>query len=152
MSISKQLMSNIDGIDHISYAVRNTDETIKLLEIVGFNTELYRKPVEELGIYASKLMNSKSEVIELVEPMGNKPSPVDEMVSREKAVLYHVCFKVNEFENTRKKLINDGAVTVTGPFESYLFDGYSVSHMYHPSLGLFEIFGEMKNDKNSRID
>ncbi|MCG7540025.1 hypothetical protein EXT48_06390 [Pseudoalteromonas sp. CO348] len=130
------------GVDHVAYATRNTDSTLKLFSLLGFETVIYKKEIVPLNIYATKMKNSKGDVLELVESLDiSKRSPIDEVLKNEDCCIYHICFRVNDFYKTHKEMKNKGALVLTKPFESYLFEGYMVSHMYHPSLGMFEIFG-----------
>jgi hypothetical protein len=129
------------GMDHIAYATRDTDKTAALFEVMGFVTVLHKLEFKRHNIYVSKMRNDRNDMIELIEPIAS-PSKVEEILSGREAMLYHACFKVDDFFGTYRRLRATGAIAVTQPFESVIFSGYMVSHMFHINTGLFEIFGK----------
>lgn len=136
----EQLISESNGIDHVAYATKNTDKTIAIFKLLDYEVALLKKEINRFNIIVSKMTNYKGDVIEIVEPV-RKPNPVQNVLKNNDCAIYHICFKVKDFYTTRKQLLSLSAVTLTKPFESLIFDGYMVSHMYHPSIGVFEIFG-----------
>lgn len=128
------------GIDHVAYATRNTDNTIGFLATLGFDVKIYKVVIEKQNVYVSKVSNQKGDVIEIVEPIGY-PSAFDDILGERDAAVYHTCFMVDDFEEIVSKVKKAGAIAITRPFESILYEGYRVTHMYHPSFGMFEIFG-----------
>ncbi len=141
------LIHKLSGVDHIAFASTDSDKTIALLRLLGFETVIYKKHVERFNIIATKVINDKKDVAEIVEVYDrSKRSPIDSFLKDGQSNIYHVCYKVEDFEQTYHTLIEMGAMAVTKPFESYLFDGYMVSHMHHDSIGLFEIFGRKKHE------
>ncbi len=147
--IAKILISESCGVDHIAYATPNTTKTLEIFEALGYRTVIHKKHIERFNIFVSKLINSKNDVAEIVEIYDkSKRSPIDNYVKDNQCTVYHVCYKVDDFNVTCKALRDMGSLVVTKPFESYLFDGYMVSHMFNQSLGLFEIFGRKKNEHN----
>jgi 4-hydroxyphenylpyruvate dioxygenase-like putative hemolysin len=147
--IAEILISESSGVDHIAYATPNTTETLALLESLGYRTVIHKKHIERFNIFVSKLINSKNDVAEVVEIYDkSKRSPIDNYVKDNQCTVYHICYKVDDFNATYKALRDMGSLVVTKPFESYLFDGYMVSHMFNQSLGLFEIFGRKKDERD----
>lgn len=143
--ISELLISKVSGVDHIAFASIDTDRTIEMLSLLGFETVIYKKPVERFNILATKVINNKNDVAEIVEVLDRtKRSPIDNFIKDNQSQVYHVCYKVDDFDEAYRALLNVGTLVVTKPFESYLFDGYRVSHMYNDSIGLFEIFGKIR--------
>lgn len=134
------LISLKNGIDHIAYASRDTDKTAKVFAIFSFEIAIYKKRIDKFNIYVSKLINGNSDVVEIVEPYSS-PNPVASLLNKTECAIYHVCYKVDNFNKIFNELLECGTIVITKPFESLLFDNYMVSHMHHPFLGLFEIFG-----------
>ena len=128
------------GVDHVAYATRNTDSTIGFLAALGFEVKIHRVVFERQNVYISKVSNQKGDVIEIVEPISY-PSAFDDILGERDAVVYHTCFMVDDFEESVSEVKKAGAIAITRPFESILYEGYRVTHMYHPSFGMFEIFG-----------
>lgn len=137
------LVSVKNGIDHVAYASRDTDKTAKMFAIFSFKIVIYKKKINKFNILVSKLKNDKGDVIEIVEPYAS-PNPVTSLLHKAECVVYHICYKVEDFYEIYNELMECGTVVISKPFESLLFDNYMVSHMYHPFLGLFEIFGKKR--------
>ncbi len=140
-SFIDQLVAPGAGVDHIAYATRQIDGTAEILGLLGFRKVIDKTPINKFGILASKLVNDRGDVIELVEPIPGEPSAVSGTLGTADCVLYHICHKVENFAATYLSLKAAGATTVTKPFESLIFSRHMSAHLYHPSLGLFEIFG-----------
>ncbi len=139
------LVSPSAGVDHIAYATRCSRKTIELLVRLGFEVVIEMKRVERFNTFASKLRNQKGDVIEVLEPIDpSRRSPVDSALINFECAVCHVCYKVDDFDKAFEEFVGLDCVVLTQPFESYIFDGYMVSHLYHPHLGVFEIFGEKK--------
>ncbi|OUS01163.1 hypothetical protein A9Q81_09900 [Gammaproteobacteria bacterium 42_54_T18] len=143
--IADILINKVSGVDHIAFASTDTDCTIEVLSLLGFETAIYKKTVERFNILATKMINVKSDVIEIVEVLDrSKRSPIDNFIKDNQSQVYHVCYKVDDFDKAYRALVALETLVVTKPFESYLFDGYRVSHMHNESIGLFEIFGRIR--------
>ncbi|WP_338871368.1 VOC family protein [Myxococcus stipitatus] len=133
------------GYDHIAYATRDTDASVKLFEALGFTVKIYKQEIDKFNVFVTKLVSQDHHVAELVESRGG-PSVVTELLGDKETAVYHVCFKTNDFQRAREKLKGTGAVTVTRPMRipyplTPEHERFWASHMYHPSLGLFEITG-----------
>lgn len=134
------------GYDHVAYATRDTDASVKLFEALGFTVKIYKREIDKFNVFVTKLVSADSHVAELVESRGGA-SVVGQVLDDEKeAAVYHVCFKTNDFQRAQAKLKQAGAVTVTRPMRipypvTPEHERFWASHMYHPNLGLFEITG-----------
>jgi aminocarboxycyclopropane-forming enzyme len=133
------------GYDHVAYATRDTDATVKLLEVLGFAVKIHRQELDKFNVYVTKMMLNGGAVAEIVEPRGER-SAVSKVLADKESSVYHACFKTNDFHAALDKLKKFGAVTITKPMRI----PYPVTeehrtfldvHLYHPSLGLFEITG-----------
>lgn len=141
-------MSNDDifvGYDHVAYATRDTDATVKILEALGFTVKIYKEQIEKFNVYVTKMVSKAGTVAEIVESVSF-PSVVSELLGDRNAIVYHACFKTDDFYKAQEKMKRSGAVTVTKPMTipypiTEEHKSYLASHMYHPSLGLFEITG-----------
>jgi methylmalonyl-CoA/ethylmalonyl-CoA epimerase len=78
--------------------------------------------------------------IELVEPAG-KPNPVENMLKTMPSVLYHVCYRVENFSECVGYLKRNGFYMVTQPFETSFEKGFWASHFFNKQWGLIEILG-----------
>lgn len=133
------------GYDHIAYATKNTDETMKLLETLGFTLIVYKGVIHKFNAYITKMASSSGQVAEIVEPIGPS-SVVSEFLKDKSAGVYHTCFRTDDFHRSRKLLQASGALAVTKPMEipfpaTDQHKTFLTTHMYHVGLGLFEISG-----------
>jgi 4-hydroxyphenylpyruvate dioxygenase-like putative hemolysin len=136
------------GYDHVAYATKDTDATVKLLTTLGFTVKIYKQEIEKFNVFITKMVSRDNHVAEIVEPRG-APSVVSKLLDGNEATIYHACFKTDDFEGARERLREAGAVTITKPMRipypvTEEHTTYWASHMYHPNLGLFEITGPEK--------
>ena len=91
-------MKDIDmRLDHISYAVKSTDEAIKVFNTFYSKVEIYKYLEKDQNVFITYLSNNNlNHRIELVEPAG-KPNPVENMLKTMPSALYHVCYRVESF-------------------------------------------------------
>lgn len=133
------------GYDHIAYATRETDPTVKVLEELGFVLKIYKQQLNKFDIYITKMVSPRQEVAEIVEPRGPK-SVVSELLNDTEATVYHTCFRTNDFHKAQDRMKKAGAITITKPMSipypvTQEHKTFLASHMYHPKLGVFEITG-----------
>ncbi len=128
-------------LDHISYAVRSTEEAIKAFSIYYNKVDVNKYLEKGQNVYITYLSNESSDHrIELVEPAGN-PNPVESMLKTSPSVLYHVCYRVKNFSETVDQLKKNGFYMVTAPFETTFETDVWASHLFSQQWGLIEIIG-----------
>ena len=136
------------GFDHVAYATRDTDATVKVLEQLGFTLRIYKREIQRFNVYITKMISHDKSVAEVVEPITS-PSVVSALLKDREATVYHSCFLTNDFNAARKRMKKMGAVTITKPMHipfpsTTAHETYVTSHMFHSSLGLFEITGPIR--------
>jgi methylmalonyl-CoA/ethylmalonyl-CoA epimerase len=128
-------------LDHISYAVRSSDEAIKSFSFFYPKINNYKHFEENQNVFITYLSDdSINHRIELVEPAGS-PSPVENMLKTMQSVLYHVCYRVENFSEAVERLKGNGFYMVTEPFEGSIEKGFWASHFFNPHCGIIEIIG-----------
>ena len=128
-------------LDHISYAVRSTDEAVKVFSLFYSKVDVHKYLEKSQNVFITYLSNgSVKHRIELVEPAG-KPNPVENMLKTMRSVLYHVCYRVDNFSECVERLKGNGFYMVTEPFETSFEKGVWASHFFNPHWGLIEILG-----------
>jgi len=133
-------------LDHISYAVRSTDESIELFSAIYPIVATYKYLEKNQNVFITYLSNKKdNHKIELVEPAGH-PSPVDNMLKSQDTVLYHVCYRVEDFNKAIRYFKNRGFFMITTPFETSIEKGIWACHFFNPKSGIIEITGENKDE------
>lgn len=129
-------------LDHISYAVRSTDEAIKSFKLFYNKVDVHKYLEQGQNVFITYLSNESTDHrIELVEPAGN-PNPVENMLKTTPSVLYHVCYRVENFEESVERLKENGFYMVTEPFETTFEKGVWASHFFSQQWGLIEIIGK----------
>ena len=128
-------------LDHISYAVRSSDEAIKSFSLFYPKINTYKHFEENQNVFVTYLSSDTvNHRIELVEPRGS-PNPVENMLKEMQSVLYHVCYRVGDFSEAVERLKENGFYMVTEPFEASIEKGFWASHFFNQHWGLIEIIG-----------
>ena len=142
------------GFDHVAYATHDTDATVRLLELMGFQLKFYKEPLDRFGCYITKMLSGE-DVAEIVEPRPGESSVVSRLLEGRDATVYHTCFRTNDLLAATRELKRQGALVITKPMRipypaTPAHEGYLTSHMYHPQLGLFEITGPVREEPTSQ--
>ncbi|BAI73715.1 coronamic acid synthetase (plasmid) [Azospirillum sp. B510] len=133
------------SIDHVAYATRDAARAAAFYEALGFEKIVDAQPIEAFGVHITKLRSPVGEIVELVEPFRDN-SVVSRLLLDVEACLYHVAFRVDDMTLAGQALRAQGALTITEPMDipypaTPAHRTMKASHMYHPSIGLFEITG-----------
>ncbi|MEA2663498.1 MAG: aminocarboxycyclopropane-forming enzyme [Candidatus Eremiobacteraeota bacterium] len=140
----------VPGFDHVSYATLDTDATVEILRALGFELHNYKEGQSDFDVFISKMVGPEGDVVEVVEPRS-ADSAVSKLLrdQNQKTMVYHTCFRTDDFEGTCARLKRAGALTVSkpGPVQVALTPEhrtYRYTHMFHPFLGVFEVTGPVK--------
>ena len=95
-------------LDHVAIALENLDEVEKLYtEVLGLTVK-HRETVHDQGVRTSMLVPEKGGTsIELLEPL-DKNSPIFKFLEKRGEGIHHVCFVVDNIEQTLARLKKDG--------------------------------------------
>jgi hypothetical protein len=133
-------------LDHIAYAVKSTDETIKAFSAIYPIVTVYKCLEKNQNVFITYLSNkSEAYKIELVEPAG-QPNPVENILRANDAVLYHLCYRVGDFKKAVSYFKERHFFMVTAPFETAVEKNYWACHFFNPKFGIIEIVGENKHE------
>jgi Glyoxalase/Bleomycin resistance protein/Dioxygenase superfamily len=128
-------------LDHISYATRDTDASIRAFRPLYDQVEVYRALEPSQRVYYSYLTSKQhGHRVELVEP-ASAQSPVERVLQGQALALYHVSYRVDAFQPAVKYFKENRFFMVTSPFRPELDPSTKVCHFYHPDAGLFEVMG-----------
>lgn len=146
--MTKQLLSSLFftmKLDHISYAVKSTDESIKSFKAIYPKVIVYKCLEKNQNVFITYLDRENETVkIELVEP-ASKPNPVENFLKSKDAVLYHLCYRVKNFKRAVQHLRKKGFLMINKPFETSYEKGVFACHFFNPRCGIIEIIGK-KNE------
>jgi methylmalonyl-CoA/ethylmalonyl-CoA epimerase len=134
-------------IDHICFAVRNTDEAIDYwYRIFGYEqmTETVINTNQKLKV--TFLKKDKSIVVKLIEPLEDNRS-LRNFVTREGG-FHHICFKCENINNKIEELTQKGLRLLTPPEPGEAFNYNNIAFMlarYGMNIELID------TDEKSRI-
>ena len=127
-------------IDHIGYLVKDIDKSIEQFGELGY--EIKQSTIyDNLRDVKICFMEQQGYVIELVAPCSEK-SVVYEQLKKIGQTPYHVCYRVDNLEETIAQLRTKKYVIMREPEEAVAFDGKRVVFMYHRSVGMIELVEE----------
>ena len=109
---------------HIAIAVKDLKKSEKLYEdIIGLKVT-HREKIEEQGVIVSMLEpdSGKGTSIELLEPIDEN-SPISKFLQNRGEGIHHICFYVNNLQETLNRLKNEGVKLIdeeprTGAYNS----------------------------------
>ncbi len=129
-------------LDHIAYAVKSTDKAIGAFRIVYPMVAAYKILEPSQNVFITYLTSKNSNYrIELVEG-ARHPNPVENLATSTNSSIYHICFRVKNFEETAKYFKKQGLLMINGPFETALEKRTLACHFFHPDWGIIEIMGK----------
>jgi len=123
-------------IHHIGYLVKNIDKSRKEFEKLGFSVESQAKHDGIRSAYIEFLTNGDYR-IELIEP--DKNSDLQGMMKRFKNVGYHICFEVDNFDETVKNYQLGGYLLIQEPALAPCINNKRVCFLVGANTGLIEI-------------
>lgn len=80
------------GDDHVAYATRDSDASVKLFEALGFTVKTYEWEFDKLNVFVAKLVSQDNHVTEWAESQGGS-SILGQLLEDKETAVYHVCFK-----------------------------------------------------------
>lgn len=100
----------IKKINHIAVAVNNIEEALKfyqeVMDLTFIGTEVVPAQKTKVGFF--KVGESNIELVQPVEP----ESPLVKFLESKGEGIHHICFEVDDLEETVKRLIEKGAIMV----------------------------------------
>jgi len=132
-------MKHFLGINHIGYAVRDINKTARYYLDAGWTlSEIFEEDVQQAKI--AFLTKEGFTKIELVAPLKEGiPSPVETILQKIGCATYHVCYDVEDIEQTVEDLFDEGFRPLFDPVESVAMDGHLICYLYHLHVGLIEL-------------
>lgn len=127
-------------LDHFAYLVRDTQKSLAVMDLATACVICDRVPLPSQRAFITLVQPAGAgPMTELVEPFADN-KVMQQRLSREAAdsVLYHVGYRVTDFDAQYARMRGKGWLPLTQPFEG-MMPGCRASHLYHPSLGIVEI-------------
>lgn len=132
-------MKHLLGINHIGYAVRDINKTAQYYLNAGWTlSEVFDEEVQQAKI--AFLTKEGFTKIELVAPIKEGvPSPVDTILQKIGCSTYHICYDVEDIEQSVEDLFDEGFKPLFDPVESVAMEGHKICYLYHLHVGLIEL-------------
>ena len=132
---------NAYGLDfhHLGLAVRKPDNAMAFLDGLGYRRgNVIYDPEQNVNL--SLCSSDASPDVEVIWPAKGK-SPVDRLLSRQVALVYHMCYATDDLAGALARMEGDGhrAVVLAPPKPAILFEGLKVSFYEVVGFGMIEI-------------
>lgn len=131
-------MKTLKSINHLGYACRDIEEVAKLYIEAGWTmSQIFEEKTQNTKI--AFLNKSGFNTIELVSPLNETKSPVDRFIERNGVSLYHICYDVDDIDDSVEALYDEGFMPLFMPVESIAMDNHRICYLFHGNIGLIEI-------------
>lgn len=110
-------------LDHIGLVVENIKEFAETLYALGLKpgTEQVPNPLQKVSASFVNVIDGQDVYIELLEPTDSY-SPIINFLKKEGGGLHHLCFEVDDIEETSAKLVHKGLQMVSPPEDCAAYD------------------------------
>ena len=132
-------MKHLKSVNHIGYAVRDIQKTAQSFLNAGWHlSDIIEEEVQHAKI--AFLTKEGFPNIEFVAPLKeDEPSPVDTYLQKIGCCTYHVCYDVDDIEQSVEDLFDEGFQPLFEPVESVAMHGRRICYLYHLHIGLIEL-------------
>lgn len=131
-------MKNLKSINHIGYAVKEIPPPAQHYIDAGWTmSEIFEERVQNTKI--AFLKKEGFPTIELVAPLNNTPSPVDNLLRKNGNSPYHICYDVDNIEQVVEDLYEEGFNPLFMPIESVAMGNHKICYLQHKDIGIIEI-------------
>lgn len=138
--MDNDLLTYVEGVDHVGVAVPDIAEAQKIYEMLGFTEDCGDVIAEPAYGVRVKMMCCGSSKIELLEPLvkGEK-SPIDSYIATKPYKMYHIAYICSDFDAQIKLLENNKFIKVNEPKPSKGLGGKRAVFMFNRRMGLAEL-------------
>jgi len=127
---------------HIAIACFDIEKSIEKFQILGYNRgNIVRDSVQNVDICF--LESNDQPLLELVSGYTNN-SPITEFLNKNGVIPYHLCFLVDNIDDSVNELCNKGYIRLDRPISAVALENRIIVFMYSPDSGLIELVEEMK--------
>lgn len=131
-------MKHLKSVNHIGYAVKDISVTAKPYVEAGWElSNIFEEKVQNTKI--AFLKKDGFPTIELVSPLDDSKSPVDNIIANNGVAPYHICYDVEDIEQAVEDLYDEDFKPLFMPVESVAMDNHKICYLHHMSVGLIEL-------------
>jgi methylmalonyl-CoA/ethylmalonyl-CoA epimerase len=137
-------MKHLTSVSHIGYAVNDIQKTASHYVDAGWLlSEIYEEKVQNTKI--AFLTKEGFPTIELVSPLDDTKSPVDGILSHSGVAPYHLCYEVDDIEQTVEDLYDEDFKPLFMPVKSVAMENRKICYLHHLEVGFIELVERSKN-------
>jgi methylmalonyl-CoA/ethylmalonyl-CoA epimerase len=127
-------------LHHVGIVVEDIEAGIRRYKAMfGFVpvTEVVDDPMQKVSVVLLSGPEADSVPVELIAPLSDD-SPVSKILQGN-IRLYHLCFLVEDIEESLKNLRSSGSIIISGPVAAELFEGKQIAFVYTPDKYVVEL-------------
>jgi len=126
-------------LHHYGFATKSIEKSLREFERMGYHalSEKIIDPIQKVELLF--INNENNHPIELVAPMDNKESPISNILRKNSATLYHICYEVDNIEKSIAELKTKHFVIVANPTQAVAFNMRKICFLYNSHIGLIEL-------------
>jgi methylmalonyl-CoA/ethylmalonyl-CoA epimerase len=122
---------------HLGIATKDIEKTKQDYLNIGYRESLsVFDPIQNVKLLF--LVKDNSPLIELVSPI-DEDSPVNQIIKKNGTTPYHICFEVDDLDQSLKELKKQRYIEIVKPVPAVAFNNRLVCFLYKPSMGLVEL-------------
>lgn len=123
---------------HIGYATKSIDKSLTFFVNIGYSASIvYIDDIQKVKICT--LNNEFGPIIELVEGLDKKESPVSNYIEKIGVTAYHICYLVSDIEAAISKMKQNKFVLLFHPVSAKAFSGRKICYLFNQNVGLIEL-------------
>ena len=124
-------------VDHIGYVVKNIEKALIEFEKLGYEkcSTFFDDDKRNVKILFIK---KNDYTLELVEPKDESSDAYSYLKKLQNGP-YHICYKVDNIDESIKNLVEEGYMVVKEKCEAIAFGNKNVCFLYKRSMGLIEL-------------
>lgn len=126
-------------LHHYGFATKSIEKSLNEFEKIGYQaiSEKIIDPIQ--GVELLFINNENNHPIELVAPLDGNESPISNILKKNGATLYHICYEAENIEKSIAELKTKHFVIVVKPTPAIAFNMRKVCFLYNSHIGLIEI-------------
>jgi methylmalonyl-CoA/ethylmalonyl-CoA epimerase len=127
---------------HIGYVTYSIADTSSMYILAGYHmSEIIEDSIQRTKI--CYLLKDNNPCIELIEPVDEKSSVNKILKKNEGTAPYHICYEVDDIDETFNKLIEIGYTPLFRPIEAIALDNRQICYFYKKEIGFIEMVNKI---------
>ena len=124
-------------IHHFGYITKDIDKVSKVYQSLGFEN-VGNCIIDNLRKISIQFMSNDESCIELIMPL-DESSDFYPLLKKYMNTIYHICYKVENIEETALILRKQGFIQTTKIQPAVAISNHNVAFFLHPVMGIIEL-------------